>query len=80
MPWIASKHTVYPVRGGHAEGQYEAQTFINLDAVRRVGKTQNGWARIYWTTRTDPLTLSETYDAFIARLRNIVVGSDWSDE
>lgn len=44
------------------------RSMINLTCIRRISKTDNGWARIYWTTRVDPLTIDETYEAFIERV------------
>lgn len=65
MHWITARYMI-PGRTSHDEDR-PARTLINLDHVRRVGE-QNGRARIYWTTRVDALTLSEPYEAFIARV------------
>ena len=44
------------------------RSMINLTCIRRISKTENGWARIHWTIRVDSLIIDETYEAFIQRI------------
>jgi hypothetical protein len=46
------------------------RAIINMDCIRRVSKSENGWARLHWTTRVDPITLDETYDSFCDRIKD----------
>lgn len=55
-------------RAGNPTGAH--RSIVNLNEVRRITKTNNGWARILWAVRVDPLTLDETYESFIDRIRH----------
>lgn len=65
MVFLEVRYSIYD-RNSQPIGK--RQTIINMDCIRRVGKTENGWAKVYWTTRVDPIVLDETYVSFLARI------------
>jgi hypothetical protein len=67
MKWIS---TTYEYRDREGT-QHIVTTHINISSIRRIIKTPNVWARVYWNNRFEPLTLNEEYEPFIARMENI---------
>jgi len=68
MPWIKSTYTYEKAVTGENE---TVPIYINLDQVRAIRRTPNGWARILWAARVDAIILGETYEEFIIRVRNL---------
>ena len=68
MAWISVR---YKITKRVDQQSMRIYTLVNLDHVRRVMRTSTGMARLLWGGRGDPITLDESYDSFVERVRTI---------